>query len=242
MPIHYVLRENKMTPEPNDYRAVTVPTMSVDWEGLIRIILQRGSTTGEADLRAAYADIRAAILFVLLEGGFVNLDLASFEPGFGKKVIGLTGTVDPAINPPVVRISTGPWLLDQFRQQATAVKEVAALPEPILLQFADLTTGEVNDTATTGGIGRIDGENLKFDESKTDEGISFVPSSGSPIKVAIVAQNFPKSLTFQIPTLTDQAAYTLQVINRQSVNGPLRTGSLGTTLTGGVAPTGPVNP
>ena len=80
MPVHYVLRENKLTTnDPNDYRAIVVPTFSVDWEGLIKIIKERGSTTTEADLRAASVDIKGAILSVLLQGGFVNLDWVSFR-------------------------------------------------------------------------------------------------------------------------------------------------------------------
>ncbi len=232
MPIHYVLRDNKLTTtDLTDFAAIVIPVGSAGLEELATRMVERGSTTGKADILAVLEDLSGAVESLLLDGFRVNLPIVSFSTSIGKKFNGLTDTFDPARHTLDASASAGPRLKDAIRTKGTTQKDIAPVPAPVLLQFKDMTSGEINNHAKSGGIGEIKGENLKFDQTKTDEGIFFVPATGAAIKVAIVSTNLPKTLTCQIPTLT-AAPFTLEVRVRLRGGTDLRVGTLNDTLTG----------
>ena len=66
--ITYALHENHLTPAPNDYRALVQFAGSVDLDGVIKRMIERGSTTTTADVLAVLQDYHAAIESLVLEG------------------------------------------------------------------------------------------------------------------------------------------------------------------------------
>lgn len=60
MTISYVLHENHLTSDPNDYLARVYVTGTVDVEGVIDRMIERGSTTTKADILAALEDYHAS--------------------------------------------------------------------------------------------------------------------------------------------------------------------------------------
>ncbi len=160
-------------------------------------------------------------------------DLASFYARVGGKFDGPTDQFNPASGHTLdVGATAGARIKQTVQSQASTTKETAALPQPNLLQFEDFTSTQTNSGATSDGVASLQGDNLQVDPAQSDEGIFFIEQgTGIETQVTIVAQNFPKTLLFQVPTLTLGSVYTLTVRNRQSDGGPLRSGNLPVTLT-----------
>src|SRR3989337_2724976 len=68
MPIKYILRDNKLTADPNDYRAIVTPTTSADLDAVVDRMLQRGTTVGRADILAVFDNLTEAVASMLLDG------------------------------------------------------------------------------------------------------------------------------------------------------------------------------
>jgi len=232
MAIHYVLRENKRTADPNDYYAVVVPTGSVSQEDFLKRLASAGSTLNLADMLAFLQVFGTVMLQTLLSGETVVLAFANFSVSIRGVFNGAADTFDPARHSFSINIEVGPALRNPFAQQAVPQKDVAPLPEPILVQYKNANTGELNSTAKSGGLGEIRGDNLKYNPAAADEGIFFVPPTGPALKVAAFTHNGDKVLAFQNPILTAQL-YTLEVRHRfGGPTSPLRTGPLPVQIMG----------
>jgi hypothetical protein len=59
-------------------------------------------------------------------------------------------------------------------QGSTVTKAETVKPEPALLQYVGLGSGETNGKITSGNIGTINGHRLKFNPDQDDNGIYFV--------------------------------------------------------------------
>jgi len=227
MAIHYVLRENKRTADPNDYYAVVVPTASVSQEEFLNRLASAGSTLNLADMLAFLQVFGTTMLQSLLNGETVVLGFANFSVSIRGVFNSAADTFDPSRgHTMMIQIEVGPVLRNPFTQQAVAQKQVAALPEPILVQYKNANTGELNATAKSGGLGQINGDKLKINVAAADEGVFFVPATGPALKVAAFTHNAGTNLAFQNPVLTAQN-YTIEV--RHRFGGPtsaLRIGTL----------------
>lgn len=237
MAIHYVLRLNLRTTDPNDYYATVVPTGSLDTNEFADAMVAAGSTLRKAEV-LAFIELFTTVLGERLKAGErVNLPFGSFLVSIEGVFIGADATFDPTQGHQLaVGVQQGPQLKGDVRT-ATTQKDVAPLPHPIVTQYKDATSHLLNSTATSGRLAEIRGDNLKFDPTKTDEGVFFVPVTGSPIKVTVFTGNTDKLLTIQNPTLT-ATTYHIEVRKRFGPTGALRIGALEVQLTG-VIPTGP---
>lgn len=233
MAVRYVLRENKARgTDSNEHYAVVSPTNSYDLEDILAAMKQMGSTVGEADSLAVLTVFFDALLQKLFDGARCNLPWVSVFPTLKGKFTGAGDSYDAARHRLDISLDAGPKLLNEFQARAVTVKEVTALPVPILTLFRDITSGSGNGPAKSGGIGEIRGARLKYDPARPDEGVFFVKiSDRSAVRVTISARNNPKSQTFQIPPL-EATEYRLELRNRQYPTSPLRIGSLPQLLTG----------
>ena len=139
---------------------------------------------------------------------------------------------DPTRHSVDVGANPGSRLREGVRQNANVVKDEGIVPAPNLVEFRDLGSGTSNDQVTTGNIGEVVGNRLKFDSSQSDEGIYFVPSSDptAEVKVTAVQDNKPSRLIFLVPDGLTAEDHTLQVRARSRGGAELRTGTLDQTL------------
>ena len=231
MAIHYVLRDNPNTPDPNDRSAQVIPTGSADENDLFDRMEQGGSTLRRTDM-VAFMELLAVTMGAMLKDGMrVNTRVGSFFTSIEGVFTSAEDVFEPPRHTLNVSIAQGPRLKQIIRTEAVTQKDVAALPEPVLVQFKNVADGSLNSVAKTGGVGEIKGDDLKFNPAAADEGIFFVPATGSAVKVSSILNNFPKTLSFQIPTLTAQT-YNLEVRRRFTTTGALRTGTLPVQVTG----------
>jgi len=233
MSITYALLENSLTEDPDDYVAQVQFGESADTEAIIARIKERGSTITEADLRAVLHELAATCETLVLEGRRVNLlGIVELFPKVSGTFHGADAPFDPNQHRVDVGATPGQRLRESVRAKASVVRGSATRPTPLPLSYHDLASGHTNDTVTPGTIGTVVGTRLKFDPSKSDEGIFFVPNFGTaaPVKVTAVQENRPKRLTFLVPVVPT-GSYHIEVRSRMRDSSELRVGRLENLLT-----------
>ena len=86
MPINYVLFENNLTSDPNDYVAMVQPTATATLDDAIERIVQSGSTVTRADILSVLEDFVQTVESMMLEGVNVNTPSANY----GASIKGLS--------------------------------------------------------------------------------------------------------------------------------------------------------
>lgn len=73
--LKYALRENLLTPEPDDYMAQTVDARSYSGEEIVELMLKRGSTLTKADAAAAVELYNTVCAELIADGCNLNTPL-----------------------------------------------------------------------------------------------------------------------------------------------------------------------
>jgi hypothetical protein len=231
MPINYVLFENNLTSDPDDYMALVQPTGTADLEAVIERMIQQGSTVVKADILSVLEDYHSAIENMVLEGMNVNTPSANFGASVKGVFEGQADGFDPSRHQLTATVSPGKRFRKAIKERGQATKQEAVKPMPNLLEYTDLNSGERNSVLTPGGMGQVVGHRLKFDPADANQGVFFVAEGGGATKVDVVGRNKPGDLMFTVPAGLAAGDYTLEV--RATIRGSedVRTGALGATLT-----------
>ncbi len=107
------------------------------------------------------------------------------------------------------------------------ISEVSDHSKPSPTDFVDMKSVTVNATITPGGIGRIKGMRLSFDEANAEQGIFFInQATKAETRVTVIAHNKPGQLIFGIPETLEKGDYEIAV--RSNIKGykDLKTGKL----------------
>lgn len=78
MSIHYSLRPNHLTDDPNDHMASVSPLRTAELEDVIQRMIERGSTVTRPDIISVFADFQRSLEDLLAEGSNVTLLLQTF--------------------------------------------------------------------------------------------------------------------------------------------------------------------
>ncbi len=228
MPIQYSLRENHLTPEPNDFMASVSPTRTVEMEDVIDRMVERGSTVTKADILSVMEDFEKALVSFIQEGTFVNLPFANYSTSIKGVFEGHDDIYDSKRHQIMINLNAGKEIKVLTKRRLSVEKQEAVTPSPHLTVFTDFNTGEKNSILTPGGMAQIMGHRLKVNPEVEEEGVYFVKEDAAETKITVIGQNKPASLMFMIPTELTSGDYTLEV--RVKVGESVRTGKLSNTL------------
>jgi hypothetical protein len=117
-------------------------------------------------------------------------------------------------------------LLSNKMRNARVEKVLQPVPTPVLIQFEDVASQTTGGKLTPGGIGRVSGEELKYDPANNTEGIFFIAEDGAESKVASVAQRTEGRLIFSIPGGLAAGQYQLEIRKGYKSGKEIRKGSL----------------
>ena len=147
MPIHYALFENNLTSDPSDFAAIVQSVASVDLDGVVDRMVERGSTTTRADILAVLEDAIGASESMLLDGMRVNFGgLIELFPRVRGVFTGATDAFDPARHSLDVGANPGSRVRKTVRDNAAVVKDEATKPTPNPIEYRDIGSDTTNDT------------------------------------------------------------------------------------------------
>ena len=201
MSTNYVLHENKLTADPNDYMARVMPVGTADFDDIVNRMIERGSTVVKSDILSVIEDFNSATESILLEGRNITLPMSNFRVGIKGTFDGQDDTFDPSRHKIIASVSAGARLKKAIAENMKVVKQETQKVTPTPQIFINHNTNERNSTITPGGMGEIIGYRLKFDESDPLQGIFFKSAEGTETRVDVIGSNNPSRLLFLIPEL-----------------------------------------
>ena len=216
--LKYALRENLLTPEPNDYMAQVTDSQSYNLEKIIDKMIERGSTLTKADITATMQIYTETICSLLEEGFQINTPLINTSMSISGVFNGATDSFDSSRHNVNINITPGTKLKETLSKVKTQKVE-AASTDPFVTEVKDIVSGKVNESLTKGGILQAVGARLKFDNSDEAQGVFLVPETGSAVRCGVVAENKPARVMAMIPADITAGTYYLEIRSKLDSSG-----------------------
>lgn len=233
MPIQYYLQPNPITPDPNDRSARVATTETLNQEDIIKEMLQRGTLLTETDITAVLNLYNTVIADRIADGRSVTTPVVNLRPSIRGVFKDANDVFDSSRHTLRASATAGLQVIGALRD-ARVEKTTSGLPGPSIAVYEDINSGTQDAVLTPGGIGKIVGEELKFDASQSDEGIFFIGADGVDTRVAVIASATEGQLMFMVPALA-AGDYTLEVRRAYTNSRSIRRGTLDHTLTVGAS-------
>ena len=216
--LKYALRENLLTPEPNDYMAQVTDSQSYDLQKVIDKMIERGSTLTKADITATMQIYTETICSLLEEGFQINTPLINTSMSISGVFDGATDSFDSSRHNVNINITPGTKLKETLSKVKTQKVE-AASTDPFVTEVKDIVSGKVNESLTKGGILQAVGARLKFDNTDEAQGVFLVPETGSAVRCGVVAENKPARVMAMIPADITAGTYYLEIRSKMDSSG-----------------------
>jgi len=214
--LKYSLRENLLTPAPDDYMAQVTDVRSYTLDEIIDLMMEKGSTLTKADTKAVLQVYGEVVSTIIKDGAAVNTPLMNTSMSISGVFIGANDSFDKKRHTVNLNITAGTLLRDALTK-VKCEKTEGVSTDPYITEVTDIVTGTVNTTLSKGGVVQLVGSRLKFDAKDTAQGIFFVPETGEAVRAAVIAENKPARLMAIIPA--DLAAGTYYVEVRTKIIG-----------------------
>ena len=232
--LKYSLRENLLTPEPDDCMAQVQDVRSYSQDEVIDLMMRRGTTLTRADVAAVLQVYTEVVGELTADGSAVNTPLCNTSFSVSGVFNGMADSFDRARHSVSVNVNAGTALREAVKSVKTEKTE-GANTGPYITEAADVVSGAVNSTVTAGGILRLTGSRLKFDASDETQGVFLVPENGGEtVRCSVVAENKPARVMVMIPADIAGGTYYAEVRTTCDSSGKatktLRTGRFGRPL------------
>lgn len=231
--LKYSLRENLLTPEPDDCMAQVQDVRSYSQNEVIDLMMRRGTTLTKADVAAVLQVYAEVISELTADGCAVNTPLFNTSFSVGGVFNGMSDSFDKVRHTVSVNVSAGTALREAVKSIKTEKTE-GSNTDPYITEVTDIVSGTVNSTLTAGGILRLTGARLKFDASDETQGVFLVPEAGETVRCTVVAENKPALVMVMIPATIAPGTYYAEVRSRFMGNSQagktLKTGRFGKPL------------
>ena len=232
--LKYSLRENLLTPEPDDCMAQVQDVRSYSQDEVIDLMMRRGTTLTRADVAAVLQVYTEVVGELTADGSAVNAPLFNTSFSVSGVFNGMSDSFDKARHTVSVNVNAGTALREAVKSVKTEKTE-GANTGPYITEATDVVSGAVNSAVTAGGILRLTGSRLKFNAADTAQGVVLVPESGGEaVRCAVVAENKPARVMVMIPADIAPGAYYAEVRTTCDSSGKatktLRTGRFGRPL------------
>lgn len=224
------LVDNKLPPDPNDYRTQVEPSASIGIKELTAAIVRPGSTVTQAELLAAWEEITSEIIRQLKLGNRVVLDLLIAVPSIEGVFNAPDEPFDRSRHHGRIKLSAN-TLLRKAASELVFEPTNSTVSVPVLHRVDDFTTDALNASLTPGGVARLTGELLKFDPADATQGLFLIAADGTATRVDRVKTNTPKEQLFVIPGGLARGSYQLEMRVRHANSQNLRKGTLRAPLT-----------
>ena len=220
--LKYSLRENLLTPAPDDYMAQAADVRSYTLDEIIDLMMEKGSTLTRADVAATLQVYGEVVSAIIKDGSAVNTPLMNTSMSISGVFDGANDSFDKKRHTVNLNITAGTLLRDAVTK-VKCEKTEGVSTDPYITEVTDIVTGTVNTTLTKGGVVQLVGSRLKFDAKDEAQGIFFVPETGEAVRAAVIAENKPARLMAIIPADLAAGTYYIEVRSKHSGGGkPLK--------------------
>ncbi|HEO64395.1 MAG TPA: DUF4469 domain-containing protein [Spirochaetes bacterium] len=200
MPINYYLRENPLT-TPTSFSGKVDETLSYNTDLIIQSILNRGSTVTKADVQAVITDLIEVVLDALSKGARINIEgLVQLYPS----VEGIFTTSSDSFDPLRHKLNIGTRTSEQLKKRLRGIASVSKQATPPIIpqvnEVIDTINNNINTSFTMTRVININGERLKFDNSRADEGVFIVNDtliSETQIAANLITSSSDLKIAFQ---------------------------------------------
>ena len=208
--LKYCLRENLLTPAPDDYMAQAADVRSYTLDEIIDLMMEKGTTLTRADVAATLQVYGEVVSAIIKDGSAVNTPLMNTSMSISGVFDGANDSFDKKRHTVNLNITAGTLLRDAVTK-VKCEKTEGVSTDPYITEVTDIVTGTVNTTLTKGGVVQLVGSRLKFDAKDAAQGIFFVPETGEAVRAAVIAENKPARLMAIIPTDLAAGTYYIEV-------------------------------
>ncbi|UTD08076.1 DUF4469 domain-containing protein [Treponema denticola] len=208
--LKYCLRENLLTPAPDDYMAQAADVRSYTLDEIIDLMMEKGTTLTRADVAATLQVYGEVVSAIIKDGSAVNTPLMNTSMSISGVFDGANDSFDKKRHTVNLNITAGTLLRDAVTK-VKCEKTEGVSTDPYITEVTDIVTGTVNTTLTKGGVVQLVGSRLKFDAKDTAQGIFFVPETGEAVRAAVIAENKPARLMAIIPADLAAGTYYIEV-------------------------------
>ena len=220
--LKYSLRENLLTPAPDDYMAQVQDVRSYTLDEIIDLMMEKGTTLTRADVAATLQVYGEVCSSLIKDGAALNTPLMNTALSISGVFNGANDIFDKKRHTVNLNITAGILLRDVL-PKIKCEKTEGASTDPYITEVTDIVTGTVNTTLTKGGVVQLVGSRLKFDAKDAAQGIFFVPETGEAVRAAVIAENKPARLMAIIPADLAAGTYYIEVRSKHSGGGkPLK--------------------
>ena len=208
--LKYCLRENLLTPAPDDYMAQAADVRSYTLDEIIDLMMEKGTTLTRADVAATLQVYGEVVSAIIKDGSAVNTPLMNTSMSISGVFDGANDSFDKKRHTVNLNITAGTLLRDAVTK-VKCEKTEGVSTDPYITEVTDIVTGTANTTLTKGGVVQLVGARLKFDAKDTAQGIFFVPETGEAVRAAVIAENKPARLMAIIPADLAAGTYYIEV-------------------------------
>ena len=208
--LKYSLRENLLTPAPDDYMAQAADVRSYTLDEIIDAMMEKGSTLTRADVAATLQIYGEVVSAIVKDGSAVNTPLINTALSISGVFEGANDVFDKKRHAVNLNITAGTLLRDAVGK-VKCEKTESASTAPYITEVSDIVSGKTNGVLTKGGVVQLLGSRLKFDQQDETQGVFFVPETGEPVRASVIAENKPARLMAIIPAGLTAGAYFIEV-------------------------------
>ena len=208
--LKYCLRENLLTPAPDDYMAQAADVRSYTLDEIIDLMMDKGTTLTRADVAATLQVYGEVCSSLIKDGAALNTPLMNTALSISGVFDGANDSFDKKRHTVNLNITAGILLRDVL-PKIKCEKTEGTSTDPYITEVTDIVTGTVNTTLTKGGVVQLVGSRLKFDAKDAAQGIFFVPETGEAVRAAVIAENKPARLMAIIPADLAAGTYYIEV-------------------------------
>lgn len=220
--LKYSLRENLLTPAPDDYMAQAADVRSYTLDEIIDLMMEKGSTLTRADVAATLQVYGEVVSAIIKDGSAVNTPLMNTSMSISGVFDGANDSFDKKRHTVNLNITAGTLLRDAVTK-VKCEKTEGVSTDPYITEVKDVVSGKTNDILTKGGVVQLVGSRLKFDAKDAAQGIFFVPETGEAVRATVIAENKPARLMAIIPADLAAGTYYVEVMTKFSGGGkPLK--------------------
>ena len=232
--LKYCLRENLLTPAPDDYMAQAADVRSYTLDEIIDLMMDKGTTLTRADVAATLQVYGEVCSSLIKDGAALNTPLMNTALSISGVFDGANDSFDKKRHTVNLNLTAGTLLRDAVTK-VKCEKTEAASTDPYITEVADIVSGKVNEVLTKGGVVQLVGSRLKFDAKDKAQGIFFVPETGEAVRATVIAENKPARLMAIIPADLPAGTYCIEVRTKIAEGGKalknLKTGRFAKALT-----------